>query len=63
MMSAQGFGDLTLLLAIPVIGAAALLFLPRRQSAGLFTVALIASGIAFLWSLKIFSRFDASNGE
>ena len=63
MMSAQGFGDLTLLLAIPVLGAAALLFLPRRHSAGLFTVALIASAIAFLWSLKIFNRFDGSNGE
>ena len=63
MMSAQGFGDLTLLLAIPVLGAAALLFLPRRQSAGLFAVALIASAIAFLWSLKIFERFDGGNGE
>jgi NADH-quinone oxidoreductase subunit M len=63
MMSAQGFGDLTLLLAIPVIGAAALLFLPRRQSAGLFSIALIASAATFLWSLKILDRFDGSNGE
>ena len=63
MTSAQGFGDLTLLLAIPVIGAAVLLCLPRRQSAGLFTVALITGGIAFLWSLKILGRFDGSNGE
>jgi len=63
MMSAQGFGDLTLLLAIPVVGAAALLFLPRRQTAGLFSIALIASAATFLWSLKILDRFDGSNGE
>ncbi|HET7007058.1 MAG TPA: NADH-quinone oxidoreductase subunit M [Candidatus Binatia bacterium] len=62
-MIAAGFGDLTVLLAIPVIGAAALLFLPRRQSAGLFTVALATSAIAFLWSLKIFEGFDGTNGE
>ena len=63
MMSAQGFGDLTLLLAIPVIGAAVLVFLPRRQSAGLFSFALLASAVAFLWSLKILDRFDGTNGE
>jgi NADH:ubiquinone oxidoreductase subunit 4 (subunit M) len=63
MMSAQGFGDLTLLLAIPVIGAAVLMFLPRRQSAGLFSIAWLASAAAFLWSLKILDRFDGINGE
>ncbi|MGZ8443890.1 MAG: NADH-quinone oxidoreductase subunit M [Candidatus Binatia bacterium] len=63
MISAQGFGDLTLLLAIPVIGAALLVFLPRRQSAGLFSVALLAGAAAFLWSLKILVRFDGTNGE
>ncbi|MDP9130031.1 MAG: Fe-S-binding domain-containing protein, partial [Candidatus Binatota bacterium] len=63
MMSAQGFADLTLLLAIPVIGAAVLVFLPRRQSAGLFSIALLASTAAFLWSLKILARFDGTNGE
>jgi NADH-quinone oxidoreductase subunit M len=63
MMAAQGFGDLTLLLAIPVFGATMLLFLPRRQPAGLFTIALIASAVAFLWSLKIFGRFDGRVGE
>ena len=62
MISAQGFGDLTVLLAIPVIGAAALLFLPRRHPGGMFTVALSASALAFAWSLKIFERFDGSNG-
>ena len=63
MIAAQGFGDLTLLLAIPVFGATMLLFLPRRQPAGLFTIALIASTVAFLWSLKIFGRFDGRVGE
>jgi hypothetical protein len=42
-MTAAGFGDLTLLLAIPVLGAALLLFLPRRQRTALFAVALCAS--------------------
>ena len=63
MIAAQGFGDLTVLLAIPVFGATMLLFLPRRQPAGLFTIALIASSAAFLWSLKIFGRFDGRVGE
>ncbi len=63
MMPAQGFGDLTLLLAIPVIGAAVLLLLPRRQTCGLFTIALLASAVGLLWSLKIFNRFDGSSGE
>jgi hypothetical protein len=47
-MTATGFGDLTLLLAIPVLGAALLLFLPRRHSAALFSVALCASAGDFL---------------
>ena len=63
MISAQGFGDLTVLLAIPVVGAAALLFMPRRNSAGMFTVALIASAMAFVWSIRIFARFDGTSGE
>ncbi|HLN85271.1 MAG TPA: hypothetical protein VK200_02390, partial [Candidatus Limnocylindrales bacterium] len=62
-MTATGFGDLTLLLAIPVLGAALLLFLPRRHSAALFSVALCTSAGDFLWSLRIFNLFDASNGD
>jgi len=62
-MTATGFGDLTLLLAIPVLGAALLLFLPRRQSSALFAVALCASVGDFLWSLNLFNLFDESNGE
>ena len=61
-MAAQGFGILTILLAIPVIGAALLLFLPRRQIGTLFAVALMAAGAEFLWSLEVFNLFDAKNG-
>jgi len=56
-------GDLTLLLAIPVIGAALLLLVPRRQTQALFSVALLASALAFLWSLKVFNLFDGAAGE
>jgi NADH-quinone oxidoreductase subunit M len=62
-MTATGFGELTLLLAIPVLGAALLLFMPRRQSGALFFLALVASAADFLWSLKIFNLFDPSNGD
>jgi len=62
-MTATGFGDLTLLLAIPVLGAALLLFLPRRWSAALFSLALCASAGDFFWSLRIFNLFDAGNGD
>jgi len=62
-MTAAGFGDLTLLLAIPVLGAALLLCLPRRRSAALFSVALGASAGDFLWSLNILNLFDPSHGN
>jgi NADH-quinone oxidoreductase subunit M len=64
-MMTPGFaiGDLTLLLAIPVIGALALLLVSRRQRRLLFAVALIVSSANFLWSLKILSQFDGSKGE
>ena len=62
-MAAYGFGDLTLLLAIPVIGALLLSLLPRRQTMALFSLALLSAGAAFLWSVKIFSRFDGGNGS
>jgi NADH-quinone oxidoreductase subunit M len=61
-MAAHGFGILSALLAIPVIGAALLLFLPRRRTGTLFAVALSAAGGGFLWSLQIFNFFDAGNG-
>jgi NADH-quinone oxidoreductase subunit M len=61
-MSALAIGNLSFLLAIPVIGAVLIAVLPRRNAQALFAVALIASGINFLWSIKILSGFDAGNG-
>jgi NADH-quinone oxidoreductase subunit M len=62
-MPEVAIGNLTMLLAIPVIGAAIILCTPRRQTAALFSLALLASGSAFFWSLKIFYLFDGANGE
>ncbi len=62
-MSFFAFGDLSLLLAIPVIGALVLLLVPRRQIQALFSLSLLASALAFLWSLKVFSLFDGAQGE
>ena len=56
-------GHLSILLAIPVLGAGLLLFAPRRQTPTLFALALCASGLDFLWSVKIFALFDGANGE
>jgi NADH-quinone oxidoreductase subunit M len=55
-------GDLSVLLAVPVIGAGLLLFVPRQSSRALFSLALIAGVGDFLWSVKIFNAFDATNG-
>lgn len=57
------FGDLSLLLALPVIGAAVLLLFPRQKSKAHFSCALLFSSLAFLWSLAILHRFDGSKGE
>jgi NADH-quinone oxidoreductase subunit M len=64
-MMTSGFphGELTLLLAIPVIGALALLLFSRRQRQLLFAVALSASLVNFLWSLNILGQFDGTKGE
>jgi len=56
-------GNLTLLLAIPILGAAAVLLVPRRQTAALFSCALVASGLALLWSLGILRLFNGESGE
>jgi NADH-quinone oxidoreductase subunit M len=61
-MSVLAIGSLTLLLAVPVIGAVLIAFLPRRNAQALFAVALIASGVNFLLSIKILSDFDAGSG-
>jgi len=61
-MPAFAIGNLSLLLAIPVIGALLLAFVPRHRGATLFSIALLASGVNFVCSLITFSRFDAGNG-
>jgi NADH-quinone oxidoreductase subunit M len=56
-------GDLSLLLAIPVIGAVVLLLLPRQNTRTLYGCALVFTGLAFLVSLNILNRFDGTQGE
>ncbi|HWP24018.1 MAG TPA: proton-conducting transporter membrane subunit, partial [Candidatus Binatia bacterium] len=60
---ANAIGDLTLLLAIPVLGAGILIFMPRRQTQALFGLALLTSGLDFAWSLKILASFDATQAD
>jgi NADH-quinone oxidoreductase subunit M len=55
--------SLTVLLLIAPAGAALLAIVPRRLKHVLFSVALLASGIAFAWSLGIFAAMDFSRGE
>ena len=62
-MSPTPLGDLSLLLAIPVIGAVVLMLIPRRRRTGLFSLAFFASALSFVWSLKIFNLFDGAQGE
>jgi NADH-quinone oxidoreductase subunit M len=63
MISETAFGSLSALLVIPVIGALVLLFIPRKQKQALFSVSLLFSFVAFLWSVKIFAAFDGSKGD
>ncbi|HEX6439537.1 MAG TPA: NADH-quinone oxidoreductase subunit M [Candidatus Binatia bacterium] len=56
-------GDISLLLLLPLIGALVLLLIPRQQRQTLFTLALIASIAAFVWSLRLFQAFDAGPGQ
>ena len=62
-MSAFGIGDLTLLLALPVVGGATLLFIPSPRTGMLFRGAMVFSGLAFLWSIKLLSQFDGRLAE
>jgi NADH-quinone oxidoreductase subunit M len=62
-MSGLALGNLSVLLAVPVVGAGLLLLVPRRSSRALISLALIASVVNFLWSVKIFSAFDGNIGE
>ena len=62
-MSSFAIGDLTLLLAIPAIGALILTLISRRQTQTLFIIALLVATANFIWSLNIFSQFDGGKGE
>jgi NADH-quinone oxidoreductase subunit M len=62
-MAAFPFGHLSLLLAIPVIGAMLLVLIPRQKSKAHFTCALLFTSLAFLWSLNILNQFDGAKGE
>jgi NADH-quinone oxidoreductase subunit M len=62
-MSVFSIGDLSALLAIPVLGAAVLLLIPRDQRQSLFLISLVFSFAAFVWSMRIFNQFDGSRGE
>jgi NADH-quinone oxidoreductase subunit M len=62
-MVAFASGNLTLLLALPVIGAVVLMLIPRRNTQALFACALIFTSLAFLWSLNILTQFDGTQGE
>jgi NADH-quinone oxidoreductase subunit M len=62
-MLAFASGSLTLLLAVPVIGALVLMLIPRRNTQGLFACALVFTSLAFLWSLNILTQFDGNRGE
>jgi len=62
-MPESAIGYLSLLLAIPMVGAAILVLCPRRQTKALFALALLAGGINFLWSLEILNLFDKTKAE
>src|SRR5215475_2695604 len=62
-MAAFSLGNLTLLLAIPVIGAVILVLIPRQKSKTQFICALLFTSLTFLWSLNILNQFDGAQGE
>ena len=56
-------GNLTILLVLPLIGAAIVALLPRSQRPLLFGAALAASLANFLWSLNVLNMFNGGSGE
>jgi NADH-quinone oxidoreductase subunit M len=62
-MLALASGNLSLLLAVPVIGAVVLLLIPRRSTQALFACSLLFTSLAFVWSLNILFQFDGTQGE
>src|SRR5262245_58915411 len=62
-MLGSAIGNLSVLLAIPVVGAGIVMLMPRRQTKALFVLALLASAIDFFWSLRILKLFDGTRAE
>ena len=58
--NAAGLPILTLLIFIPLIGAAALLFFPGERKDGIRSFALIVSLVNFFLSLWLLNGFDNS---
>src|SRR3954452_24035105 len=52
---------LSLILFLPVLGAALLAFMPRRGEGGLKTTAFVVSLITFALSVVMVARFNADN--
>jgi NADH-quinone oxidoreductase subunit M len=59
----ETLGNLTVLLAVPLVGATALLLLPSSQRQTLFSTALFFCALAFASSLRILGQFDPRQGE
>src|SRR3989304_5017074 len=55
--------DLSLLIFLPVLGALALLWIPRGRIQLLFQAALFFPSLTFLWSLSLLWRFNPAVGE
>ncbi|MBI3058543.1 MAG: NADH-quinone oxidoreductase subunit M, partial [Deltaproteobacteria bacterium] len=55
--------DLSLLVFLPVLGALALLWIPRGRTQFLFQAALFFTSLTFLWSLRLLWRFNPAVGE
>ena len=62
-MQPFAIANLSLLLALPVIGALTVLLIPRRRAQALFACAFFFTSLAFVWSLYILSQFDSAEGE
>ncbi|MCW5938022.1 MAG: NADH-quinone oxidoreductase subunit M [Fimbriimonadaceae bacterium] len=58
MMEPTGFGLLSALLAVPLIGALVVLFVPEQFSKAIKGAAMIFSLLAFVVSVVVFQRFE-----
>jgi NADH-quinone oxidoreductase subunit M len=55
-------GLLSLIIWLPLLGAAAILFVPPAQTRAIRTIALAAAGLSFLLSLYAAANFDTTTG-